>query len=199
MHASRFDRLTVALGRRLSRRGLAAVAGVAAAPVLAKRRGSAQTCLPAGAACSDSDLWCCGDLYCVNGACRRFVNPGEMCYSDAECSPSQSSSYVCGYNGASHGEPVCCGYEGAGCGDDFDCCDVLTCVDGACGSAPVTIYGGAPCVGDDWCGGPNSPLICDNNGTYDDGPLHCCLPPGGWCLQHADCCWQSLCIDGYCA
>ncbi len=200
MDATRFDRLTVALGRRLSRRGFAGAMALAApAAAVARSEAAAQTCLPEGASCADSDLWCCGDLYCVNGACQRFVGPGEICYSSAECSPSQSSSYVCEYNGSWHGQPVCCGYAGAGCGNDFDCCGDLTCSDGMCGSAPVSIYGGAPCASDEWCGGPGSPLICDDNGTYHDGPLHCCLPPGGWCMQHADCCWQGLCIDGYCA
>ena len=130
----------------------------------------------------------------MNGVCSRFVSPGEACYSDGECSPSQSSSYYCRDNGMAI-SPACCGFEGAGCGTDAHCCGNLVCIDGTCGLAPVTIYGGVACWSDEQCGWP---LLCDDNGTYADGPLHCCLPPGGWCLTHADCCGDTFCIDGSC-
>ena len=193
MAGSQFDRWTRTWAAARSRRG---VVGAALGAVLAgrARAAAAQTCIPEGWSCADSALWCCGDTFCVNGICRRFVSPGEACFSDEECSPSQSSSYYCRDNGMMV-SPACCGFEGAGCGNDSHCCDTLVCTDGTCGPAPVAIYGGLPCGSDAECGWP---LICEDNGTYADGPLHCCLPPGGWCLKHADCCYDAFCIDGYC-
>lgn len=197
MDGSRFDRLTRVLASRPHRRGVVrALAGALVGTAgLSRQTAGAHTCLALGQPCATAAVSCCGDAFCVNGGCRRFVSPGELCTSDEECSPSQSSSYFCRENGMAL-SPACCGFEQAGCGNDSHCCANLVCTAGVCTTAPVSIFGGVPCWRDEECGWP---LFCDDNGTYSDGPLHCCLPAGGWCLQHADCCGVSLCVDGYCA
>lgn len=195
MDGSRFDGLARSWAAAGTRRGIVVALVTALAGFFGRRRGAtAQACVQEGSSCADSDLWCCADLYCVNGACRRFVSPGESCRADSECSPSQSSSYYCRENGMAI-SPACCGLDGAGCVNDTQCCHDFVCRDGVCGSAPVAIYGGVPCWSDEQCGWP---LLCADNGTYADGPLHCCLPAGGWCLKHTDCCGDGFCVDGYC-
>jgi len=192
---SSFDHLTKACATISTRRRiLGAALGTMAALAASLRSVAAQTCIPEGASCADSDRWCCGGTFCVNGYCRRFVAPGESCRADFECSPSQSSRYYCRENGMAI-SPACCGFAGAGCGNDTHCCHDFVCRDGTCGSAPVAIYGGVACRSDEQCGWP---LLCADNGTYLDAPYHCCLPPGGWCLKQADCCVGSVCVDGYC-
>ena len=195
MDGSRFDTMVRSLATVRTRRGTVASAAGAFIALAANRRGViAQTCLPQDSACGGSGDRCCDGTFCVNGWCSRFVSPGEACYSDDECSPSQSSNYFCRDNGMAI-SPACCGFEEAGCGTDAHCCGDLVCLNGTCGLAPVAIYGGVACWSDEQCGWP---LLCDDNGTYLDGPLHCCLPPGGWCLKHADCCGDSFCLDGSC-
>ncbi len=77
MDGSSFDHLTKAwatIGTR--RRILGAALGTMAALAASLRSVASQTCIPEGASCADSDLWCCGGTFCVNGYCRRFVAPG---------------------------------------------------------------------------------------------------------------------------
>ena len=149
-----------------------------------------------------------------NAAAQAAVQLGGACYDSGQCRDDGFGPMYCDANGYDYDGPLnCCRYEGGFCGEFHEnCCGDLECWNGGyctrvSGTRGVGITGdtgasyspgpGDPCWNDDQCRAAGY-YLCDDNGVYSDGSLHCCAPVRGHCIYHDHCCGTALCLDGIC-
>jgi len=140
---------------------------------------------------------------------RGYLNAGDACYTDAQCSldPNRAGFFelICSGNGFDYDGPFnCCALAGGPCSLDEGCCGGLVCNGETCGQRGQASLGDA-CFAASDCSREYPELgvlVCADNGF---GANACCRLDGGSCggpLSGREndwvCCGQLTCREGRC-
>jgi hypothetical protein len=181
MDDRRFDRLTRALARGVSRRRVVAglMASVSAGALALTRRDPA--------------------------AAQPYSVPlGDACYDTIQCSPSVSpriedeiscADNLLDYDGALN----CCRWRGGQCWDDGHCCSQNWCIRGYCYPPEENLGSlrlGESCGDPGQCTAGGLEMTCADNGI-DYGGV-CCTFYGNGCGSDRHCCGSLVCLGQVC-
>lgn len=170
MDKERFDNLTKAMARRVSRRTLAAGAVAGVASMLAISETEAFICRAPGVLCG-KDAHCCSGL--CDGASHRCVCADGLVACGGDCVDPQSDSGNCGACGVTCDDGVPCQGGHCGCPEHYVYCPVNeSCVFNQCPGAARTVF---------------DPTTCD---CICDPSLYITMPGGGCgyaCTADSDC------------